>query len=338
LKTLTKRSWAAAWGVVGCWLIVCDGNAWAQAKPAPVPQASAQAAPAGGQAEKHYEAGLAFVKGDKWAEALGEFRQAYEASAQLKYLAALIKAEIATGQKAKAATHLVAMLRRRSELDPATLAQAEEKLAELRKQIGAATITVNAEAAEVVVDGVVVGTSPVADEVFVEPGRRTFQARKAGFATAEESVDVAAGSKPAVRLGLKKADATGLGPVGPGKDEGEGSSKTWLYTGIAATGVLAAVGLGTAIGAGALYGPAKDKLNGQCESESSCKEEFESLTSTQQVLAYTSLFTFIGAGIVGGATVACWKSGKKSDDAEKGPRGAFVVMPGGGGVFVTGRW
>jgi hypothetical protein len=96
------------------------------------------------------------------------------------------------------------------------------------------------------------------------------------------------------------------------------------------------VSLGTFIGAQALYGPAEDKLDGKCESD--CKTEFESLTSTQQALGYTSLITVIGAGVVGGATLACWLSGKKSDEVEKGPRGAFVIMPGGGGVFVSGRW
>lgn len=333
LKTLTKRSWAAAWGVLGCWLLVCDGDAWAQAQPAPAAPSSAQAAPAGDAAEKHYEAGVGYAKAVKWAEAREEFRQAYEASPKLKSLAGLIKAEIAIGLKAKAATHLVAMLRRRSELDPNTLAEAEAKLAELRTQIGAATITVNAEGAEVVVDGEVVGRSPIADEVFVEAGPRKFQARKAGL-TAEQSVDVAPGSKPAVALTM--TEAPGPRP-GPRKEEGGGSNTKLIYAGAIVAGGLAVVALGTFIGAEALYGPAEEKLNRPVCDEK-CKEDFNSLTSTQQALGYTALITFIGAGVVGGATFACWMSGKKSDEVEKGPQGAVVVMPGGGGVFVSGHW
>jgi hypothetical protein len=337
LKTRKKQSWAAAWGVVACWLIVCDGNAWAQGpgpvKPAPAQPATAQAGPNPQEAERRYDAGLQFVQGDKWAEAREEFRKAYAAAAQPKYLAALIKAEIATGQHANAAGHLVALLRMKSELDANTLAQAEEKLAELRKQLGAATIKVNVEGAEVLVDGVVVGTSPLKEEVFVGSGRRTFQARREGFVTAEESVEVAAGSKPMVALGLKKDEGPALGA---GSEKGGGSRKTWLYAGAAVSGGLAAVALGTFIGAEALYGPAEDKLDGKCNGD--CRTEFESLTSTQQALAYTSFITIIGAGVVGGATLACWLTGKKSDDTDKGPRGAFVVTPGVGSVIVSGRW
>lgn len=331
MKTLRKRSWAAAWGIVACGMIVCDADAWAQAPPAASPPASAQADAAAKQAEQRYDAGIAFVKSDKWAEAREEFRKAYAASAQLKYLAALIKAEIATGQDANAATHLEALLARRGELDPNTLAEAEAKLSELRKKIGAATITVNVEGAEVLVDGVVVGRSPVSGEVFVNSGRRMFQARKAGFVTAEQPVDVTPGSAPRVALGLTKGDE-----AGPRNEGGGGPNKTVVYAGIGVASALAVVGIGTLSGAVALYGPAEDKLDRECDLE--CQKDFNSLTSTQQALGYTSLFSFIGAGLVGASTFAYWMIGKKSDDVEKGPRGAFVVMPGGGGVFVSGQF
>jgi hypothetical protein len=320
LKTLKKRIRAATWGVVACGLIVGDGNAWAQgpgpAQPAPAPSASAQAAPTAQQAEKRYEAGIKYVQADKWAEALEEFRQAYEASAQLKYLAALIKAEIATGQNVKATTHLVAMLRRRDELDPNTLAQAEEKLAELLKKVGAARIQVNVDGAEVLVDGKVVGTSPIADEVFMEPGRRTFQARKAGVGTAEESVDVAAGSKSAVTLGLKKAEAPGPGPVGAGKEGGGGPNKAVVYAGVAVASALAVVGVGTAIGAAV----AEQKRDGDwdqanCTKASTfeCYSNFDEQENKRVLLGNTAVWTFIGATAVGAGTLVYALTAKKPE-------------------------
>ena len=345
MKTLRKRSWAAAWGVVACGLLVVDGNAWAQgpvpAKPAPAASASAQGAPTSQEAEKHYEAGLAFVKGDKWAEAREEFRQAYASSAQLKYLAALIKAEIATGQDANAASHLVAMLQRRSELDPNTLAQAEEKLAELRKKVGRATIRVNVEGAEVLVDGAVVGTSPLSGEVFVGSGRRTFQARKAGFATAEQSVDVAAGSEPKVSLGLEKAGEPGpvAGPVGPGSGEGGGPDKRVVYTGIAVTGVLAAVGVGTAIGAVVVRNKSVDDWNDAgCtgNERDECYLRFNEQERDRLFLADTAIWTFIGAAVVGGGTLAYALTAKKP---EKTPQKQGVcVEPTVGGIRIRGTF
>jgi hypothetical protein len=337
LKTLTKRSWAAAWGVLGCWLLVCDGDAWAQGQPAPAAPSSAQAAPAGDAAEKHYEAGVGYAKAVKWAEAREEFRQAYEASPKLKSLAGLIKAEIAIGLKAKAATHLVAMLRRRSELDPNTLAEAEAKLAELRTQIGAATITVNAEGAEVVVDGEVVGRSPIADEVFVEAGPRKFQARKAGL-TAEQSVDVAPGSKPAVALTM--TEAAGPRP-GPGNETvGGGPNKTIVYAGIGVASALAVVGVGTAIGAAVAEKKSTDDWNGaNCNTRptpSSCYENFNEQENKRFLLGNTAVWTFIGATAVGAGTLAYAIMAKKPE--KMSDKQAVWVEPTEGGAVVRGTF
>lgn len=342
MKTQRERSWAAAWGVVACGLIACAGDARAQgpspAQPAPTSPGSAHGDQATQKAEKHYEAGIGFVQGDKWAEAREEFRQAYEASAQPKYLAALIKAEIATGRDADATTHLVALLRWKSQLDANTLAQAEEKLAELQKKVGRATITVNVPGAEVLIDGVVVGTSPMQGEVFVGSGQRTFQARKAGFVMAEQSLNVAAGSAPSVALELTKAEARGpVGPVDSGNTEGGGPNKGVVYAGIAVTGALVAAGVGTAIGAAvAARNSEKDWTDAGCTEMpiDDCYLNFDEQENTRFLLGNTAVYMFIGAAVVGGGTLVYALTAKKKPSQTQ----AVYVAPTVGGIMLRGTF
>lgn len=337
LKTLTKRSRVAAWGVVACSLFVGGGDVWAQGpgepQPAASPPASAQADAATQKAEKHYEAGIAFVKIDKWAEAREEFRQAYEASAQPKYLAALIKAEIATGQDANAVTHLTELLRRKAELDANTAGEAEKKLAELRAKVGEATITVNVEGAEVLVDGVVIGRSPLSGTVLVNAGRRVFQARRAGFVTGEQAVDVAPGSAPRVALGLMK-------DTGPGNEDGGGANKAIVYAGIGVASALAVVGIGTAIGAAVAEKKSYDdwdQANCTATPTASCYNNFNEQENKRFLLANTAFYTFVGATVVGAGTLVYALMAKKPEKPSPHKQ-AVCVEPTVGGIVVRGRF
>jgi hypothetical protein len=195
------------------------------------------------------------------------------------------------------------------------------------------------ETITVTVDGEKVPAESLTAPYPRNPGKREVVVTAPGYKTARATVDLVEGESKPVEVPIvleREAVPVKPRPPQPKNEPTPTRSNGLLYAGSAVAGGLAVVALGTFIGAEALYGPAEDRLAGKCESD--CKAEFESLTSTQQVLGYTSLVTIIGAGVVGGATLAYWWSGKKSDDGEKGPRGAFVVMPGGGGVFVSGHW
>lgn len=226
--------------------------------------------------------------------------------------------------------------------DKQARATAVSALEALNSRIPSLVLRIEGAPKEVVtatVDGEKVSAESLTAPLPLNPGKHEVVVTAPGYRTARATVELVDGeSKPVeVPIGLEREVA----PVKPSPPRQQDkpaptSDNGIVYAGIGVSGALAAVGVGTAIGAWALYGPAEDKLAGKCESN--CKAEFESLTSTQQALAYTSMLTFVGAGLVGSATLAYWALGKKSDQAEKGPRGAFVVMPGGGGVFVSGRW
>src|SRR6185503_10534547 len=89
--------------------------------------------------------------------------------------------ELALGRPRDAAEHLSFCLKN----FPATgtakqLEFIRSRLAEARQKVGALSIQVSEGGAEVLVDGRSIGRSPLADEVFVDPGSRRIEARLNG--------------------------------------------------------------------------------------------------------------------------------------------------------------
>ncbi|MDC0740701.1 PEGA domain-containing protein [Polyangium mundeleinium] len=343
LNALRKRSRGATWVLVAYVVSASGGEVWAQgnavpptagsAQPATTPTARAPEAPATPEADKHFEKGRALVDNDKWADAYGEFRAAYEVSPEPKYLAALIRAEIVTGRKPDAATHLVLLLRQRHQLNGPTVTQAEQTLAELRERLGVVRIAVNVEGAEVLVDGKVVGRSPMEGECFVAAGSHTFEARKAGLVLAQgpRAVEVKGGTTLPVEMTLvAKKDEPGK--VG-------GPNKALVYAGIGLAGALAVVGVGTAIGAAVAEQKSLDDWNADnCTAapKDACYSNFDEQENKRFLLGNTAVWTFIGAGAVGVGTLVYALIAKKP--AENSPKPTVTVAPAVGGVVVLGTF
>lgn len=321
-----------AYGLIG------GGDVWAQGKDAGAPPTGGDAsavAPPVSEARKLYDEGDAFAQKDNWEEARSKFQKAHELEpSEPKYMAALIKAEMATGRNREAANHLVILLRPAAPLPKSVEQKAQEMLASLRKEkLGVAKITVNIDGAEVFVDDVALGTSPVGGDVFVDAGPRTFRAKKSGYVTAEVPMNVAAGSEPKVALELKKAKE----PVGP-KDEGD-PNKTLIYVGAGVAGALAVVGVGTAIGAADAESKSHDDWTaGNCNvtRAPSCYSNFDEQENKRFQLGNTSFWMFMSAVAVGGGTAVYALLPRKSKD--EASAGSVWVAPTLGGAVVSGTF
>ena len=197
------------------------------------------------EAARHYEEGVKAAKSERWNKAHEEFLAAWKLKQHYQIAANLGRAELQIGKYRDAAEHLAYFLREAPNVDGAERAAAQAMLDKARAKVGALRVGVNPEGAEISIDGVPVGKSPLPHEVFVEPGSRTFAARLKGYAPAEVSLDVAAGSSHQVVLRLvENPTAERRQPsLVPAATTGEGGpNKGILIGGMAATAIAAGVG------------------------------------------------------------------------------------------------
>jgi hypothetical protein len=236
----------------------------------------------------------------------------------------------------------------------AQLEKAKQRLSEAKKQVGAVTVSVSVEGAEVLVDGVSVGRAPLGDEVYVDPGARVFEARLAGHEGAREMMVAAKGGEGSVRLVLKALPVAVPAPAGsaavPEKvvprvgPEG----KSWVP--VAVLGAASVVGLGLGIGMTVASNGAKadaDALRaairqdgGRCVEPSNtfverCGE-FESQASQAEDLGNATILTYAASGTLAAAAVvyALWPR----KPAASGARAWPTLHVGSSGVSIEGVW
>jgi hypothetical protein len=114
--------------------------------------------------------------------------------------------ECLLNKPAKCVDHLTFALRTWPLVDNAkgTAARraAEEMRAEARKLVGAVSLTTNVAGAEIAVDGQPLGTAPITEEIYLDPGPHTLTATLAKYQTARAKVDVVKGGTDKVALTL----------------------------------------------------------------------------------------------------------------------------------------
>ena len=123
--------------------------------------------------------------------ALRVFRQAWEARHSPRAMAQIGMAEQALGRWVEAETHLSEAL---SDDDDAwihpRLRDLRAALVDIRRHVGRLEVQANVRGAEVVIDGRVVGTVPLAGVLHVGLGSVTFTVRAAGFAPVIRTITV----------------------------------------------------------------------------------------------------------------------------------------------------
>jgi tetratricopeptide (TPR) repeat protein len=190
-------------------------------------------------ADELFRAGNVLAKQDRWTEAEPLFREAWGLKRSYDIAGNLGIAEASLRRWRDAAEHLSFAMRtfpangkpEHRKLLEGTLARALHEVATLR-------IEVAPEKADVLVDGKSVGTAPLADAVFLEPGTRTVRARLAGYETAAATVEAAKGAAIEVRLEMKKEVV--VPPVPPPAPEPRRPAWPAVVSGVLAAGGLAA--------------------------------------------------------------------------------------------------
>jgi hypothetical protein len=304
------------------------------------------------QARELHVKGAGLYDQGQYDKAEAAFLAAWALKKHYQIAANLGACEVKLGKYRDAAEHLAFFLREQPQGGNQDERQRTRALFdEVRPKVGAVTIKVDMPGTIVTVDGREVGTAPLPAEVYVEPGRRTIEAVRAGDPGARAVVDVGAGETREVTLALKKKDGPPppLPPSGPTSSlTPQGGPKTAvLVTGGAVTGV--ALVLGAAFAA---------VSNGKASSAASMNEtlvrtggpracmtagpaagcaDLVGVLKDRATFAGAALSSFVGAGAVGAAT-AIYALAALSSATRANVRATPVVTGQGAGLILHGVW
>lgn len=223
-------------------------------------------------------------------------------------------------------------------------AEVEKDLSKLEGRVATLKITTNRPGAEILVDDVVVGTTPLAAPIIVGAGKRKIVARMAGVEPVTKALDVAGTDVVDVPLEFSAAAPDGRGGATGGDDKVTptvptpgGDTQTgrrvpvvpWVITGVLAVGTGIAGGL--ALSASGDY---RTKLDTFGTTRSDIDEAHDSVKS--RAVATDVLLGLTAAGVVT-SIILTVTSGSKAP-AKKAVLAPLHVAAGPTGVWINGRF
>jgi hypothetical protein len=175
-------------------------------------------------ARQRYEEGVKAFDTGRYEDARSAFLQAYALKRHPAVLLNLGQSELRSGHYEDAGNHLQQFLRLHASASPEQKKTAEKGIADAKKKAGFIIVIVDANGANVSIDGVAVGMTPLLDPVFVTPGKHTLVATYQNK-SATTQVDAKAGSAAAATLTLGTAGSAvaSAPPQPPPSEPGSGS-------------------------------------------------------------------------------------------------------------------
>ncbi len=282
------------------------------------------------QAASEYDAG-------RFAQAQAKLDQAWSLKKTHDIAGNLGVVEVKLGMFARAAEHLTWALRH---FPPTEADQArrgfEQQLATARAQCGAIRVRVNVDGAEVTVNGRSVGISPLADEVFVDPGTVNLKAQRDGYGAVQQSITVPKGQVRELPLTLTLREKPERRSIVPGAVLG------------AVGGAAVIAGIGLLAGSSSKASNARGVHDQIVEAGHDCTQGASTYDTRCDGLASTSkdanLFRDAGIGMmIGGGVVAAgavtyflWPQSSPSKGTAPSMRVLPVASSTGGGMFALG--
>lgn len=342
-----------AWGVaLGLLMGLCPVNTsdvWAQAKAGADGKKGAAGASGASDAEvaefeKHFAAGQAAAKANRWDAARQEFLQAFDLKPDhAPTVALLAQAEMATGRHREAAEHLNIFLEYAVGLSAQDRKIAEDLLIEAQSKLAIVTVKVDKPGAKITVDGRTLGTSPLPEAVLVDAGAgRRFEAETPDGWRGRVVQDLEPRTTPTINLVLK-APATQIIK----------ERQTWrtplLFTSIG-VGVL---GIGAGVGFTLAANSKNNEAEALAEKLVEVRNKNEALCSATRVndsdcVALASVQsrrdTFSAIGIAGfalggvGAVGAIFLAATAPSKTAEPKKNAVHVLPSPGGILVMGTF
>ncbi len=293
-----------------------------------------------------------------WDKAHAAFLAAWSLKKHWQIAGMLGHCEVQLGRHRDAAEHLAFAVRTGApSANPSELKELQDQLAEVKRKVGVVSVQVEGQQAEVLVDGRVVGTAPLLDPLFVEPGEYVLKARTTDRTSSDVKVSVAAGSVKEIMLRLDRGVEAEPNPVpatapnaSPKGEEEERTKGNVLYPVLfASTGALF---VGGAVLGGVFWSKAsgnadevselRDSLPSDgcanaahasdCARLAEAQDDYDSNRSRRNIALVVGGVGLVGAGVTG----YLWMQESKSE-----PR-ALTVLPfsdgATAGVLATGSF
>jgi tetratricopeptide (TPR) repeat protein len=213
----------------------------------------------------------------------------------------------------------------------------EQRLAEVKAQLGTLTLRVNLPGAEIAIDGKRLEEALTGTEVFVMPGKHRIEAKLAGYEPAVTTTDVGRETSRVVALMLKPVEQRTIGSKnkalivsGAAVSVAMVGAGVWLY--VASASPLAdKESLGKQIDSGRTKKDCVDDPNPLCA-------ELSSAVAKSDQLRNWGTAALITGGVLGAGTLvySLWPSSKP--EARTGVRVIPVVSGSTGGIEVLGRF
>ncbi|APR87775.1 Dihydrolipoamide acetyltransferase component of pyruvate dehydrogenase complex [Minicystis rosea] len=209
-----------------------------------------------------------------------------------------------------------------------------KRLGEVSRLVGTLRFQVNKPGAEVFVDGQSLGTSPIQNELYVDPGNHSVEARLEGYPPVVMNVTVPKGKTEQVSLTL-------VPPAGP--------SKAVIGAGAAVGGAAIVVGA-VLLGVSASKGSTVSSLQTEIKAKGGCADgnaataaqcsDLRDAGASKATLGNAGLWMLVGGGVVGVATLIYGVAGGGSTKApaRTGLRVLPVVSGDGGGLVLGGSF
>ncbi len=224
----------------------------------PAAPGSKPAAPALKEAKERYERGRQLYGDRAFEQSLLEFERAYELAPAYRILYNIAQVAMVLNDHPKAICAFDGYLAH-GKIPAKRKAEVQKELVKLRGRVAYLDIKANVDGAEIVLDDLEIGTSPIAKPVMVNAGRHRVTAKLAGRIPSEDSVTLAGQDRATITLELKKPTGTTTNIVTPVPTPVPGQpvpapvtppeKTSYVWVGWVVTGVLTAAAVGVGIGA-----------------------------------------------------------------------------------------
>lgn len=253
------------------------------------------------EARDRYERGIQLYNEGVYDASLLELQRAYKLAPTYRILYNIAKVQRQMRDYAGAVRTFERYLREGgSEIPEERRTEVEQELGALRNRVARIQVATNVEGAEITIDDVPVGKTPLNEPVLVNAGQRRVGATKAGRVPVQRIVSVAGNDSMTLTLDLLESNA-GESPGTGGRqivvmsgrgDRTPSSSSVWL--GWTATGLLA----GGAVASGVLALNAKSDLDDRLSAPTTPEERDAAEGKVRNMALLTDILA--GAAIVAG--------------------------------------